>query len=71
MADPNLSNQLAKPVHIQRLERSLRLEPFLDQVQDILRRYAGVSFLMLPHLGLNGSCFAEMTRFHLIPLKFL
>ena len=48
MADPNLSNQLAKPVHIQRLERSLRLEPFLDQVQDILRRYAGVSFLMLP-----------------------
>lgn len=38
MADPNLSNQLAKPVHIQRLERSLRLEPFLDQVQDILRR---------------------------------
>ncbi|XP_046447627.1 chromatin-remodeling ATPase INO80-like [Daphnia pulex] len=38
MADSNLDQHLAKPVHIQRLERSLRLEPFLDQVQDVLRR---------------------------------
>ena len=39
MADSNLDQHLAKPVHIQRLERSLRLQPFLDQVQDVLRRY--------------------------------
>lgn len=35
--DPSL-NQLAKPVHIQRLERSLHLEPFLDQVKEVLGR---------------------------------
>lgn len=39
MADSNMDQHLAEPVHIQRLERSLRLEPFLDQVQDVLRRY--------------------------------
>ncbi|XP_057370086.1 chromatin-remodeling ATPase INO80-like [Daphnia carinata] len=38
MAATNLEQHLAKPVHIQRLERSLRLEPFLDQVQEALRR---------------------------------
>ena len=41
MADDQSLSQLgiAKPVHMQRLERSLRLEPFLDQVQEVLRRY--------------------------------
>ncbi|KZS13079.1 DNA helicase INO80 [Daphnia magna] len=38
MAGTNLEQHLAKPVHIQRLERSLCLEPFLDQVQEVLRR---------------------------------
>ncbi|KAI9565028.1 hypothetical protein GHT06_008772 [Daphnia sinensis] len=38
MAATNSEQHLAKPVHIQRLERSLCLEPFLDQVQEVLRR---------------------------------
>jgi hypothetical protein len=39
MADSNMDQHLAEPVHIQRLERSLRLEPFLNQVQEVLQRY--------------------------------
>lgn len=38
MADSNMDHHLAEPVHIQRLERSLRLEPFLNQVQEVLQR---------------------------------
>ena len=69
MADPNLTNQLAKPVHIQRLERSLRLEPFLDQVQDILRRYVAGKFSHLSRLASHMISSAEMTRIRLILLK--
>lgn len=64
MAGTNLEQHLAKPVHIQRLERSLCLEPFLDQVQEVLRRYK--NFFIQKNLFYGKFLiFPEMMMIHL------
>lgn len=42
-----LEAEMAAPLHLQRLERSLNIQPFLRQIDDLFQEHARYYFILL------------------------